>query len=225
MMVVFTNTKGGVGKSTLAVHLAVWLFDQGLRVAVLDCDKQQSSSHWIREAEPQVTVRVADTPENILAEARGLLKSHDFVVGDGPAGLDDLSRTLLILADLAVLPISPSVLDLRSVSQATQVLRYAQELNHGRPAGRLVLNKMKTRGRISREIRDAAPALGVAVAHHSVRLLEVFVDAAQQGTVVTRMNNDLQGAACDINLLFAELLQAEIAQRRLRPHPGRIEHG
>ncbi len=102
MLVAFTNTKGGVGKSTLAVHLAVWLFDQGFQVAVLDCDKQRSSSQWVSEAEPQIAVRVADTPEIALKEARGLLRNHDFVIGDGPAGLDDLSRTLLVLADLAI---------------------------------------------------------------------------------------------------------------------------
>jgi chromosome partitioning protein len=84
MMVAFTNTKGGVGKSTLAVHLAVWLFDEGFQVAVLDCDKQRSSSQWVTEAEPGITVRSADTPENALRAARDLLKSHDFVVGDGP---------------------------------------------------------------------------------------------------------------------------------------------
>jgi len=225
MMVAFTNTKGGVGKSTLAVHLAVWLFDQRFRVAVLDCDKQRSSSQWVTEAEPGITVRSADTPENALREARGLLKSHDFVVGDGPGGLDDLSRTMLILADLAILPISPSILDIRSVTQATEILRYAQELNGGSPTGKLVLNRMKSRGRISREIRGAAPSLGVAVAQHFVRSLEAFVDAAQQGTVVTRMKNDPQRAKDDIDFLFQELLGGELATRFDATKDGRVENG
>ncbi len=224
MLVAFTNTKGGVGKSTLAVHLAVWLFDQGFQVAVLDCDKQRSSSQWVSEAEPQIAVRVADTPEIALKEARGLLRNHDFVIGDGPAGLDDLSRTLLVLADLAILPISPSILDVRSVAQATTILRYAQELNSGRPAGRLVLTRMKARGRISREIRDAAPSLGVAVADYSIRLLEIFVDAAQQGTVVTRMKNDPQNAKRDIDSLFNELLQDAVAAKQV-VQQGRVENG
>src|SRR5215470_15943874 len=98
--IVFANTKGGVGKSTLAVHLAVWLHDKGAAVALLDTDKQRSSSQWIAEAEPRVTVRTAATPEECLSEVQKLARSHDFVVGDGPGGLDDVSRTLLILADL-----------------------------------------------------------------------------------------------------------------------------
>lgn len=220
MLIAFTNTKGGVGKSTLAVHLAVWLFDRGCRVALLDCDKQRSSSQWIAEVEPNITVRNSTSPESTLRAARDLLRTHDFVLGDGPAGIDELSRTLLILADLAVLPISPSVLDVRSVSQATRILRYAQELNHGRPDGRLVLNKMRTRGRISREIRELAPALGVTVAQYSVRQLEAFVDAAQQGSVVTRLNTASQNARDDIENLFAELLSDWASSRTVAAKTG-----
>jgi hypothetical protein len=41
------------------------------------------------------SARIADTPENTLSEAQVLLKSHDFVMGDGPGGLDELSRTMI----------------------------------------------------------------------------------------------------------------------------------
>src|SRR2546421_10408900 len=91
MKIVFTNSKGGVGKSTLAVHLAVWLHDQGAKVALLDLDKQRSSSFWIAQAEPKITVRTSATPEDCASEVRALARSHDFVVGDGPGGLDDVS--------------------------------------------------------------------------------------------------------------------------------------
>ncbi|MGE0538141.1 MAG: division plane positioning ATPase MipZ [Pirellulales bacterium] len=206
MIIAFANTKGGVGKSTLAVHLAVWLHDQGARVALVDCDKQRSSSQWVAEAQPTITLRVATTPEQVASEIRGLKVDHDFVVGDGPGGLDDLSRTLLILTDLAIFPISPSILDLRSVSQATEVLRYAHSINDGRPESRLVLNKMRTRDKISRELRMAAPELGLGVAGPIVRDLQVYRDAAQQGTVVTRMKSRARGAATEIAELFTDLL-------------------
>jgi hypothetical protein len=47
MLMELANEKGGVGKSTLAVHLAVWSYDRGMRVALLDTDKQRSSSLWL----------------------------------------------------------------------------------------------------------------------------------------------------------------------------------
>jgi chromosome partitioning protein len=206
MNIVLANTKGGVGKSTLAVHLAVWLFDRGAKVALLDLDKQRSSSHWISQAEPGITVRTSDTPENCASEVRALARSHDFVVGDGPGGLDDVSRTLLLLADLALLPITPSILDLWSVQQASATLRFAQDINSGRPEGRLVLNKMRTRDNISRELKNAAPTLGLDVSQNVIRDLQAYRDAVQQGTVVTRMARKGQMAGEEIEKLFVELL-------------------
>ena len=205
-MLVYANAKGGVGKSTLAVHNAVWLFDGGAKTALLDADKQRSSSVWMTEAEPGVTVRTASTPEECALNAQELLKSHDFVIADAPGGLEDLSRTLLILADLAVFPISPSILDVRSVMTATEVLRYAQAIRAGMPKGMLVLNKMRTRGRISNQLRKEAPKLGLEVASCSIRNLEVFCDAPQQGTVVTRLGRVANKAAVELDMLFSELL-------------------
>jgi len=215
MMIACANSKGGVGKSTLATHLAVWLFDQGFQTALLDTDKQRSSSQWIAEVEPKITVRVADTPEECLSSARELLSSHDFVIGDAPGGLEDLSRTLLILAQLAIFPISPSILDVRSVAGATTVLRYAQGINNGTPEGRLVLNKMKTRDTISHELRDNAPKLGLQVARNVIRDLQAYRNAAQQGTVVGRFGRKGAQAAADIDALFTELLAESIAIKRL----------
>jgi chromosome partitioning protein len=213
MNIVFANTKGGVGKSTLAVHLAVWLFDRGAKVALLDLDKQRSSSTWIAQAEPQITVRTSDSPENCASEVRALARNHDFVVGDGPAGLDDVSRTLLILADLALLPITPSILDLWSVKQASSILRFAQEINDGRPLGLLVLNKMRKRDRISEELKKAAPGLGMNVAGSVIRDLQAYRDAAQQGNVVTRMSKKAQNAAEEVDKAFSELIR-EVAGKQ-----------
>jgi chromosome partitioning protein len=224
MMMVLANQKGGVGKSTLATHLAAWLHDQGFKTGLLDTDKQRSSSLWTAEAEPEIEIAVADTPEKCLSGAHKLRESCDFVVGDGPAGIDDLSRTLLLLADLAIFPISPSILDFRSVSIATGILRYAQGINGGRPDGRLVLNRMRTRDTISRELRDSAPTLGLTVAEHVIRDLQSYRDAAQQGTVVSRMGRKAAPAAADIDALFVELLGEEITklsnQRRHRVGNG-----
>lgn len=212
MMITFANSKGGVGKSTLATHLAVWAFDQGIKTALIDTDKQRSSSTWVAEAEPAIAIRVANTPEECLAVATELAQSHDLIVGDGPAGLDDISRTLLILCDIAILPLTPSLLDLRSVQQATEILRFAQGINRGRPEGRIVLNKMRTRDSISRELKAAAPTLGVAVAQTSIRDLQAYRDAAGQGSCVTRLGKKAENAAQEIDALFRELLGEKLSE-------------
>ncbi len=66
MIIAIANSKGGVGKSTLAVHLArMAATEQGHRVTLADCDTQQSSSEWIREAVPEVkAVRLKDADDH-----------------------------------------------------------------------------------------------------------------------------------------------------------------
>jgi len=113
---------------------------------------------------------------------------------------------LLLKSDLALFPISPSILDLRSVQQATVILKFAQQINEGRPEGRLILNKMRTRDTISRELQAHAPGLGVGVANTVIRDLQAYRDAAQQGTVVTRMGRKGAQASDEISRLFGELL-------------------
>lgn len=95
MIIVIANSKGGVGKSTLAVHLAAWLHQQGHSVTLADCDTQQSSSEWIREACPGVKAVRLDNPDVILNELPHLKLDADFVVADGPGSQTETSRALL----------------------------------------------------------------------------------------------------------------------------------
>src|SRR5580658_2814828 len=128
MIIVIANSKGGVGKSTLAVHLAAWLHEQGHRVTLADCDTQHSSSDWLKEAVPEIkTVRLG-SPDQILDELPQLAKEADFVVADGPGSNTETSRALLLWGDLALVPCKASMLEVRALAQATEVIRHAQEI-------------------------------------------------------------------------------------------------
>ena len=110
MLIAFTNLKGGVGKSTLAVHLASWFASQGKQVALIDADTQHSSSIWTQEAEPQIRVFPLHDPDEILEQAPKLVEQFEVVIADGPAGMAELSRAILLRADLALV-VSPESFD------------------------------------------------------------------------------------------------------------------
>ena len=92
MIIAVANSKGGVGKSTLAVHLAAWLAGQGNRVTLADCDSQRSSSQWIQEAAPQVEAICLNDPDAIITHLPQLAQQADYVVADGPGSLVETSR-------------------------------------------------------------------------------------------------------------------------------------
>ena len=131
MVIVMANSKGGVGKSTLAVLLATWLHEHGHNVILADCDPQRSSSEWIKEAAPGVkTVRLTG-PDDVLNKLPRLDKEADYVVADGPGSNTETSRALLLRADLAVVPCKASMLEVRALAQATAVLKQAREIRKG----------------------------------------------------------------------------------------------
>src|SRR5262249_58278130 len=88
-----------------------------------------------------------------------LRKEAAFVVADGPGSNTDISRTLLLCADLAIIPCKASMLEVRALSQATMALRHAQTVRKGRPKAVIVLSMVGKNYRLTQDMKDAAQAL------------------------------------------------------------------
>ncbi|MCF4006144.1 ParA family protein [Corynebacterium uropygiale] len=104
------NLKGGTGKTTTTIYLASALTAQGYSVRVLDLDPQGSATEWAEEAEAN------DQPldfEVSPANKRTISKSYreDFVLIDCPPGGTDVIDTAISVADLVIVPTSPSAIE------------------------------------------------------------------------------------------------------------------
>lgn len=210
MIIVVANSKGGVGKSTLAVHLAAWLHEQGHRITLADCDTQQSSSEWIRESRPDIKAVRLDNPDNILNELPNLRQEADFVVADGPGSQTETSRALLLRADLAIVPCKASMLEVRALAKATDVLRQAQDIRNGVPKAVIVLSMVGKTYRLTKDMKDAAAALSLPLASTALTLRQIYADAPGQGTVVWTMGARAREAADEVDKLFREILPQAI---------------
>src|ERR1700709_1378081 len=173
MIIVIANSKGGVGKSTLAVHLSAWLSRQGHRVTLADCDTQQSSSEWIREAAPEVKAVRLDNPDHILSELPLLASDADYVIADGPGSQTETSRALLLRADLAIVPCKASMLEVRALAKATDVLRQAQDIRAGKPSAIIVLSMVGRNYRLTQDMKEAAAALALPLANTALILRQI----------------------------------------------------
>jgi chromosome partitioning protein len=206
MIIAIANSKGGVGKSTIAVHLAAWLHEQGHRVTLADCDTQQSSSEWIREAAPEVKAVRLDNPDIILNELPLLAADTDFVIADGPGSQTETSRALLLRADLAIVPCKASMLEVRALAKATEVLRVSQDIRNGSPRAVIVLSMVGKNYRLTNDMKEAAHALHLPLASRPMILRQIYADAPGQGAVVWNMGSRAKEAADEVDQIFREIL-------------------
>lgn len=141
VIIALVNQKGGCAKSTTAVHFAYWLVQQGKRVMLVDADAQRSSSQWCNRMEPAIACQVLSSPDDLLEQLGELAAAVDFLVVDGPAGLSEATRAILMRADLAVVPVQPSGIDVQSAADALRLVKQAQLVREGKPPAVIFLSR------------------------------------------------------------------------------------
>lgn len=128
--IVFANEKGGTGKSTTAVHVAVALAYLGARVTILDLDPRQRTSfrymeNRVRTMElrsmtlptPACEVFTGDSVEDLLAAMARLEGDCDFLIVDNPGRDDPFARAAVENADTLVTPLNDSFVDFDLIGQ------------------------------------------------------------------------------------------------------------
>jgi chromosome partitioning protein len=120
------SRKGGSGKTTLAVHLAVLAQQSGRRTLLIDLDPQHSAADWWR-------AREADTPQLVETDPgrlRGVLEAAradgvDLVVIDTRPSAEHDAALVAGLSDLILVPTRPAILDLRAILGTIDVAKGA----------------------------------------------------------------------------------------------------
>lgn len=200
-VITVAQQKGGSGKTTLSVNLAVEFVRQGLSVALLDTDPQGSLGRWFmarrdRLGDPGMDLSTASA-WGVGYECEKLRKTHDIVIIDTPPKIDADLRPALREATLVLIPVSASQVDLWATDGVLDLA--ARE---SRPV-LIVLNRCKAGTRLAEEVANAAADLAdVATTRLGQRVS--YAETMGNGLAVAEVGKS--AAATEVAALAAEVI-------------------
>jgi chromosome partitioning protein len=171
------NLKGGTGKSTIAVNLAAAFAETGAGVVLVDADAQGTASDWHGRGHLKMDLLrcpledAADEPEAAqsgpnrwVERVMALRRAKDYAVIDLPPQQGAGIASALLIADLLLVPVTPSGIYLRATGQALALLRRTWAVGgQGRPACMLVPSRVDRRIALGRHIHAALDRFGLVV--------------------------------------------------------------
>lgn len=208
-IIALINQKGGCGKSTTAVHFAYWLATkQKKKVLLVDADAQQSSSAWLSGMDQKVPYKVVQTPDDLLDQIPGLAGDYEQIIVDGPASLAESTRAILFRADLAIVPVQPTGVDLRSASDAVRLIKQAQSVRGGQPAAAVFLSRAVKGTKLKQEaIELLSKTPEVTMLKTVVHQKQAIADTSGQSATVWDLSSPpAKESAREYERLFKEIL-------------------
>ncbi len=206
MIIAVQNQKGGVGKTTISVHISHGLSLQGSRVLLVDADPQGSARDWAaaRQGAPLFNVIGLDRPV-IHKELPAIAKNYDHIVIDGPPRVSDLARSAIIASDMVLIPVQPSPYDVWAAQEVVTLVKDAQIY---KPALKSVfaVNRKIVGTAIGRDVVDALAGYELPVLEAEICQRVAFAESAATGQTVLEVNRR-SAASVEILVLVSKLLE------------------
>lgn len=205
----FAGQKGGAGKTTSAISVAVELHQQGRRVLLVDTDPQGSARTWgaiaTEQGVPSPTVIAMGAGLHRPEQLPRLAASYDVTVIDCPPRLDELQREVLMVADVVVIPCGPSAPDAWAMADSSALTKRALDLRPELRA-RVLITKKQPRTVVGAQARRILDGVGLPLLDADLAWRVHYQEALAAGMGPTTYASG-SPAATEVKRLTRELVE------------------
>lgn len=174
MRIAVANLKGGVGKTTTSVHLAVGLARRNPTV-LIDADSQGSASRWAQLAGADIPCRVVTyAAADLDRRLPSLVGDARHVVIDTPPGHEAIVRAALSCVDTIVIPVEPMAMDLDRLAPTIELMTAAAGVAATDPDVYVLLTRVRAGTRSAAAARELLRERGLPVLQTEIPMLEAF---------------------------------------------------
>jgi chromosome partitioning protein len=206
MIIAVLNQKGGVGKTTLSVHIATAFAQQDKRVLLVDADPQGSALDWSANREGTPLFPVIGLPKKSLhRELPPVAANYDVIVIDGPPRVYDVARSAIMASDIIIIPVQPSPYDVWAAKEIVELLEEATAFkDHLKSA--FVINRKIVNTAIGRDVKQALAEFKLPVLKATISQRVNFAESAAQGQTVLETDPSSL-ASQEIKALMNEIME------------------
>ncbi|MBT8129559.1 MAG: AAA family ATPase [Gammaproteobacteria bacterium] len=203
-IIAIVGNKGGAGKTTLSVNLAAGISREH-SVVMIDADPQGSSLQWRAIAGDNVNFPVYAPTFSLREQAKQYAVKNEYILIDCPPSVH-APQTLAVLefADLALIPVQPSPIDLWATVHIEKAINEAREVNPALKA-MLVINQIEARTTLSKLVREVLSEIALPVADTAIRRRAIFRNSALEGKSVFDIGKRGADAAAELDSLIKEV--------------------
>ena len=199
----FLNQKGGVGKTTLSIHIATALAEHGT-VLLVDADPQGSALDWKAQRTVDGKFPVIGLPKPTLHREVATLGQHyDWIVIDGPPRGNELAKSAVAASDIVLIPVQPSPFDVWAAQDILNILDECRVV-YPNVQARFVINRLFVGTKLGAEVNEVLAGLPIPVLRTAIRNRTEYAKAVREGKTALETEPS-SAAASDISALAHEI--------------------